>query len=126
PTARRLGVEADLAGLLVLMFGGLVVAFFGAAGLAAYHHHSIVTRASLAYSAGAMLSSLGAAAAAIRLFDRSLPLFPLPFAFALVAVPALAGDRKSTRLNSSHGSISYAVFCLKKKKMRTTCNDSCF
>src|SRR2546429_4644497 len=27
-------------------------------------------------------------------------------------------DRKSTRLNSSHGYISYAVFCLKKKKMR--------
>src|SRR5689334_23618468 len=26
-----------------------------------------------------------------------------------------AGDRKSTRLNSSHSSISYAVFCLKKK-----------
>src|SRR2546429_5604385 len=31
--------------------------------------------------------------------------------------PACAGvDRKSTRLNSSHGYISYAVFCLKKKK----------
>src|SRR5256885_12549800 len=29
---------------------------------------------------------------------------------------ALAGDRKSTRLNSSHLVISYAVFCLKKKK----------
>src|SRR5207245_10495102 len=29
---------------------------------------------------------------------------------------ALEADRKSTRLNSSHGSISYAVFCLKKKK----------
>src|SRR2546422_1564794 len=28
------------------------------------------------------------------------------------------GDRKSTRLNSSHGYISYAVFCLKKKKER--------
>src|SRR5699024_12267769 len=28
----------------------------------------------------------------------------------------LPGDRKSTRLNSSHVSISYAVFCLKKKK----------
>src|SRR2546422_1196417 len=28
---------------------------------------------------------------------------------------AVAGDRKSTRLNSSHGYISYAVFCLKKK-----------
>src|SRR2546422_8504691 len=30
--------------------------------------------------------------------------------------PAPAPDRKSTRLNSSHGYISYAVFCLKKKK----------
>src|SRR5699024_12795701 len=30
----------------------------------------------------------------------------------------LVGDRKSTRLNSSHVSISYAVFCLKKKKAR--------
>src|SRR3712207_8903212 len=29
---------------------------------------------------------------------------------------ASAGDRKSTRLNSSHANISYAVFCLKKKK----------
>src|SRR2546429_3971020 len=29
----------------------------------------------------------------------------------------LAGDRKSTRLNSSHGYISYAVFCLKKKNI---------
>src|SRR6266480_5695339 len=29
------------------------------------------------------------------------------------------GDRKSTRLNSSHMSISYAVFCLKKKKKKT-------
>src|SRR2546429_9856106 len=28
----------------------------------------------------------------------------------------IAEDRKSTRLNSSHGYISYAVFCLKKKK----------
>src|SRR2546429_5319655 len=30
--------------------------------------------------------------------------------------PKLDADRKSTRLNSSHGYISYAVFCLKKKK----------
>src|SRR5207248_8418030 len=29
------------------------------------------------------------------------------------------GDRKSTRLNSSHRTISYAVFCLKKKKKKT-------
>src|SRR2546422_5116706 len=32
----------------------------------------------------------------------------------------LALDRKSTRLNSSHGYISYAVFCLKKKKHNAT------
>src|SRR2546422_5320142 len=31
-------------------------------------------------------------------------------------IPTSQGDRKSTRLNSSHGYISYAVFCLKKKK----------
>src|SRR5690349_23603091 len=34
----------------------------------------------------------------------------------------LAGDRKSTRLNSSHVEISYAVFCLKKKKKNKTNN----
>src|SRR5689334_24604345 len=42
---------------------------------------------------------------------------------ARAAVPAggaaeEAADRKSTRLNSSHSSISYAVFCLKKKKIK--------
>src|SRR2546430_4139168 len=35
-------------------------------------------------------------------------------------------DRKSTRLNSSHSQISYAVFCLKKKKKQCTCDtDNC-
>src|SRR5688572_32345848 len=38
--------------------------------------------------------------------------------FPLHAVP----DRKSTRLNSSHSQISYAVFCLKKKKPNTDHN----
>src|SRR3712207_7293584 len=32
-------------------------------------------------------------------------------------LPVGAQDRKSTRLNSSHANISYAVFCLKKKKL---------
>src|SRR2546430_8504772 len=36
-------------------------------------------------------------------------------------VPPLPGDRKSTRLNSSHSQISYAVFCLKKKVIRRIC-----
>src|SRR2546429_1441568 len=34
----------------------------------------------------------------------------------LLRCQAVTADRKSTRLNSSHGYISYAVFCLKKKK----------
>src|SRR3712207_8994743 len=42
---------------------------------------------------------------------------PLPRPPGLPALrPQRARDRKSTRLNSSHANISYAVFCLKKKK----------
>src|SRR2546422_7549907 len=37
-------------------------------------------------------------------------------ALRLPSLEELRADRKSTRLNSSHGYISYAVFCLKKKK----------
>src|SRR3712207_7784951 len=36
-----------------------------------------------------------------------------------VADADIGGDRKSTRLNSSHANISYAVFCLKKKNKKT-------
>src|SRR3712207_7048743 len=36
----------------------------------------------------------------------------------MIASNSLEGDRKSTRLNSSHANISYAVFCLKKKNMK--------
>src|SRR2546430_4423563 len=35
--------------------------------------------------------------------------------------PSRRIDRKSTRLNSSHSQISYAVFCLKKKKLQPLC-----
>src|SRR2546427_4100694 len=37
--------------------------------------------------------------------------------------PAGRQDRKSTRLNSSHSQISYAVFCLKKKKKKETAEE---
>src|SRR5690348_18171314 len=40
------------------------------------------------------------------------------FPAAAVDAGAAGADRKSTRLNSSHPSISYAVFCLKKKKKK--------
>src|SRR2546429_3850930 len=44
----------------------------------------------------------------------------------IVAIEPPQQDRKSTRLNSSHGYISYAVFCLKKKKTNAvhTCAES--
>src|SRR5258708_26444314 len=50
----------------------------------------------------------GARAARIQLVFRSEP----------ASTVALRRDRKSTRLNSSHQIISYAVFCLKKKKSK--------
>src|SRR5256885_4599341 len=40
-------------------------------------------------------------------------------------VSAFAEDRKSTRLNSSHLVISYAVFCLKKKKRNSNLHSHC-
>src|SRR2546428_1593993 len=39
--------------------------------------------------------------------------------------PWMSRDRKSTRLNSSHDQISYAVFCLKKKTRPSTMPSSC-
>src|SRR5438128_8955492 len=47
------------------------------------------------------------------------PLVGLQMFAVATSLAPLAVDRKSTRLNSSHGSISYAVFCLKKKKNYT-------
>src|SRR4249920_4109203 len=46
----------------------------------------------------------------------------LPGELRIDAGVTAAGDRKSTRLNSSHVRISYAVFCLKKKKQITKGN----
>src|SRR5687768_17802743 len=48
----------------------------------------------------------------IHLESIKIRTFVLRHSFPIIAV---VGDRKSTRLNSSHGYISYAVFCLKKK-----------
>src|SRR2546430_12483527 len=45
----------------------------------------------------------------LGLLEEAYPYYP---------APDHRGDRKSTRLNSSHSQISYAVFCLKKKKKR--------
>src|SRR2546422_6772084 len=56
--------------------------------------------------------------------ERGRDVRALDYLRALTRIPELHAsfaelDRKSTRLNSSHGYISYAVFCLKKKKKKT-------
>src|SRR5258707_6098869 len=45
--------------------------------------------------------------------------------FVVCIQPAGSEDRKSTRLNSSHANISYAVFCLKKKNNRSVGENKC-
>src|SRR2546422_7751130 len=52
----------------------------------------------------------------VSLDPKDFPQLPLGTDAPPGAALAIAADRKSTRLNSSHGYISYAVFCLKKKK----------
>src|SRR2546429_4338878 len=58
------------------------------------------------------VARIGAAPLAAGKVRRTGPIVADEVAFSLQ-------DRKSTRLNSSHGYISYAVFCLKKKKQTT-------
>src|SRR5438876_7246093 len=55
---------------------------------------------------------------------RKLPLCEIPQIAAADAIACRDLDRKSTRLNSSHPSISYAVFCLKKKTTRLPAHQS--
>src|SRR3712207_7285692 len=59
----------------------------------------------------------GGETAAMVLLDACVRLLPGVMGGAESAVE---DDRKSTRLNSSHANISYAVFCLKKKKGKNT------
>src|SRR5258708_17966384 len=47
---------------------------------------------------------------------NSTPTIEFTWSMIMAQVNSIVGDRKSTRLNSSHQIISYAVFCLKKKK----------
>src|SRR2546427_3045215 len=61
-------------------------------------------------------AALVAAAAVVGLSRLEPALLPDASPFAASADTPNAADRKSTRLNSSHSQISYAVFCLKKKK----------
>src|SRR3989449_6048050 len=57
-------------------------------------------------------------------FDAALAQLDQNIASGMYGCPPSRQDRKSTRLNSSHGYISYAVFCLKKKKKKEAINCS--
>src|SRR3712207_1524909 len=83
-----------------------------------------------------MWMTFGLACCAVEMMHMSMPRYDAErFGFAPRASPRqsdvmiVAGtlcnkiDRKSTRLNSSHANISYAVFCLKKKKQEVFEND---
>src|SRR5688572_32282024 len=52
----------------------------------------------------------------LNFFDDKIPCFAAPLGAFFFQPRQSSIDRKSTRLNSSHSQISYAVFCLKKKK----------
>src|SRR5689334_24015412 len=75
------------------------------------HLHSFPTRRSSDLPLGA-LTLAGSPLASIPIASIALGDTPLS---GIDINPDGAGDRKSTRLNSSHSSISYAVLCLKKK-----------
>src|SRR2546422_3594126 len=79
-------------------------------------HLGILTNAAALFSAqGYMRSSIADLADACKLSRGALYHY-FDSKEAILFAILDAQDRKSTRLNSSHGYISYAVFCLKKKK----------
>src|SRR5437762_10591344 len=92
-------------------------------------HHSFPTRRSSDLAANMLAGGLCWWLLLLVLSSLFLPggsyLFTWPLLFSLLglgvrfALEPAEGDRKSTCLNSSHRCISYAVFCLKKKKYKT-------
>src|SRR2546430_8120551 len=66
------------------------------------------------------LTVTGVQTCALPIFDGALPMICPSAACSTSRRRRSEVDRKSTRLNSSHSQISYAVFCLKKKKINTS------
>src|SRR5690348_8449539 len=94
------GRAADLLGRRRVFMAGVLL--FTAASLGC----------ALAWSPEALLSA--------RIVQGTGAAIMTPTALSIISTTFTEGDRKSTRLNSSHPSISYAVFCLKKKTQHTS------
>src|SRR5437762_7216614 len=106
--------------LAVAASGGLAVAAVdddSAAAAGGFRVGDAVVQAN-----GTLAGSCGEYARVVREArrERKAVLLLVRRADADVPLALGAGDRKSTRLNSSHRCISYAVFCLKKKKKKTS------
>src|SRR5438309_4862039 len=102
---RRGGMSAKAKWLKVLTSAGLATLAFQCAGAQTGQAKATVVTPDVARTIKAAADALG------------MPRTGGPGGMPRASAAALI-DRKSTRLNSSHSSISYAVFCLKKKKKK--------
>src|SRR2546422_7013581 len=109
-------VRARLPALVVLGTAGLVLVLDLLPPRARKGHLPVLSLAGIVL---ALLSTTWLWGEETRAFHGMIVLDGYALFLQLVPVEhdhAVEGDRKSTRLNSSHGYISYAVVCLKKKK----------
>src|SRR5215204_116791 len=103
-------ISLALGGVVVWLTFGLSIGI-----ISAVRHRSLVDRLAIGLSLIAISAPVyWLGLVALYLFAPDFGVFGIPF----------VGDRKSTRLNSSHTVISYAVFCLKKKKQKTNNHNS--
>src|SRR2546430_7469223 len=80
------------------------------------------TKDGFQFSVGEAKKSLARAAPIFKLLGAAEKMRHAVFESPHAYNQEMREDRKSTRLNSSHSQISYAVFCLKKKKTTKHCN----
>src|SRR2546426_9235915 len=81
-----------------------------------WQERTVRTSSSIVVAASVVIAACTGDAIVNAPSDPTTPPLALQPAIRLVVIDSIRLDRKSTRLNSSHLVISYAVFCLKKKK----------
>src|SRR5690606_40729445 len=104
--------QSELYALMLFALCGAVV-LFGYQNLVTLFLGIEILSIPLYVMAGASKSNLRSNEASLKYFLMGC----FATGFLLFGITLIYGDRKSTRLNSSHVKISYAVFCLKKKNI---------